>query len=86
MEGASLTVLGKRVCVSVEEQTPKKSKHGFVLPTEERDYFVGKVVSVGQEVSAVKSDDRVYVNKGNQIEVEKNVYLFPLDDVLAVVH
>lgn len=69
--------LGKRVLVKPVEEK-EESASGLIIPDSAKghvNYFVGQILDIGQEVSRVKTGDRVaYLKYGyDEVKVEGNV-------------
>ena len=85
-----VSILGKRVCVQVEKFEERQSKHGFILPAEEKAFFRGVILHVGDGIKgedsiSVREGMRVYFSKGNEIELETDIYIVPQEDILAII-
>ena len=84
-----MKLLGNRVCVEIEAAGERKTKHGFVLPEEDKDYYRGVVTHIGSSV--IDQDLQIGVtvlvnrNSSSQVSLSKNSRIFNVSEVLAVI-
>jgi co-chaperonin GroES (HSP10) len=85
-----MKAVGKRLIIEKINEGTAKTKGGLLLgETHKEDvrYTEAKVISVGDEVVAVKPGDHIFYDKHNGHKIEPNketYYVIRLDDVVVV--
>jgi len=74
-----MKAIGKNVVILPVKETESKTKGGLLLAEANKEdirYRIGKVVTVGEDVIAVKANDTIYYDRhaGFGIELKKEQY------------
>jgi co-chaperonin GroES (HSP10) len=74
-----MKAIGKNVVILPVKETESKTKGGLLLAEANKEdirYRIGKVITVGEDVIAVKANDTIYYDRhaGFGIELKKEQY------------
>tara|TARA_R100000935_G_scaffold53201_1_gene80857 strand:+ start:451 stop:711 length:261 start_codon:yes stop_codon:yes gene_type:complete len=74
-----MKAIGKNIIVEIAKLGVSETKGGLFLAEKQREdirYAEGKILSVGNDIIGLKTDDLIYFDKNNshQIEIKKEVY------------
>ena len=85
-----MKAIGRNIIINKVKEGTTKTKGGLLLAENQREdirYIKASVVSVGDEVSGVKTGDSIYYDRhaGHKIEFENNSYhVIKSGDVVVV--
>ena len=82
-----MKLLGNRICVSVEANGERTTKHGFVVPEENKDYYRGEITNVGSNVTNndIFIGGTIYISRDSSfVKLSKDLFIFNVNDVLAI--
>lgn len=74
--------LGKYVVIDIAKEPI--SKGGILLPDNIRNDYSGRVVSIGPDVTAVRSGKLVAFRQGSMLCARKNLLIIHEENILAV--
>ncbi|MCP4991776.1 MAG: co-chaperone GroES [Colwellia sp.] len=85
-----MKAIGRNLIIKKEKVGTAKTKGGLLLAEKQRDdirYILADVISVGDEATGIKTNDKIYYDKhaGHGIEFEKEKYqVIKIQDVVVV--
>ncbi len=85
-----MKAVGRNLIIKKEKVGTAKTKGGLLLAEKQRDdirYILADVISVGDEATGIKTNDKIYYDKhaGHGIEFEKEKYqVIKIQDVVVV--
>ncbi len=85
-----MKAIGRNLIIKKEKVGTAKTKGGLLLAEKQREdirYILADVISVGDEATGIKTNDKIYYDKhaGHGIEFEKEKYqVIKIQDVVVV--
>ena len=85
-----MIAIGRNLIINKHKVGTAKTKGGLLLAEKQRDdirYILADVISVGDEATGIKTNDKIYYDKhaGHGIEFEKEKYqVIKIQDVVVV--
>ena len=85
-----MKAVGKNLIINIVKEGTTKTKGGLLLAENQREdirYVKATVVSAGDEVAGVKTDDVIYFDRhaGHKIEIQEEIYhVIKAHDVVVV--
>jgi co-chaperonin GroES (HSP10) len=85
-----MKAIGRNLIIKKEKVGTAKTKGGLLLAEKQREdirYILADVISVGDEATGIKINDKIYYDKhaGHGIEFEKEKYqVIKIQDVVVV--
>jgi len=85
-----MKAIGRNIIIDKKKEGITKTKGGLILAEAHRDdirYIRATVVSLGEDVVAIKEGDEIFYDKhaGHKIEIDKDTYhVISMGDVVVV--
>ena len=85
-----MRAIGKNLIIQKVKEGATKTKGGLLLAESHKDdirYIEASIISVGEEIEALKENDKIYFDRhaGHKIEVNKEIYhVIKASDVVVV--
>ena len=85
-----MKAIGRNLIIKKVKEGTTATKGGLLLTESQKEdirYILADIVSVGDEITGVKVDDKIYYDRhaGHKIEIDKDVYhVIKIQDVVVV--